>query len=71
MVYMVVVPPPHDAATTSHPVSSPAIHLTVTPYTRLNPGGVMPFAIGGPVLLILVIFFVYRHRRKQIDAGGS
>ncbi|HET9387515.1 MAG TPA: ABC transporter permease subunit, partial [Gemmatimonadales bacterium] len=71
MVYMVVIPPPHDAATTSHPVSSPAIHLTVTPYTRLNPGGVMPFAIGGPVLLILVIFFVYRHRRKQIDAGGS
>jgi ABC-type transport system involved in multi-copper enzyme maturation permease subunit len=71
MVYMVVVPPPSDAATTSHPVSSPAIHLTVTPFTRLNPGGVMPFAIGGPVILILVIFFVYRHRRKQIDAGGS
>jgi ABC-type transport system involved in multi-copper enzyme maturation permease subunit len=71
MVYMVVVPPPHDAGTTSHPVSSPAIHLTVTPYTRLNPGGVMPFAIGGPVLLILVIFLVYRHRRKQIDFGGS
>ncbi len=71
MVYMVVVPPPHNAATTSHPVSSPAIHLTVTPYTRLNPGGVMPFAIGGPVVLIIVIFFVYRHRRKQIDAGGA
>jgi ABC-2 type transport system permease protein len=71
MVYMVVVPPPTSHETTSHPVTSPGIHLTVTPFTRLNPGGVMPFAIGGPVVLALVIFFVYRHRRKQIDAGGS
>jgi hypothetical protein len=71
MVYMVVLPPPASTETTSHPVTSPGIHLTVTPYTRLNPGGVMPFAVGGPLVLALVIFFVYRHRRKQIDAGGS
>ena len=71
MVYMVVVPPPTSHETTSHPVTSPGIHLTVTPFTRLNPGGVLPFAVGGPVVLALVILFVYRHRRKQIDAGGS
>ena len=71
MIYMVVVPPPTSAATTSHPIASPAIHLTVTPFTRLNPGGVLPFAIGGPLVLALVIFLVYRHRHRQIDAGGA
>lgn len=71
MVYMVAIPDPGSPDATSQPVASGGIHLVVTPYTKLNPGGVLPFAIGGPVLLILVIFFVYRHRRKQIDAGGS
>ena len=71
MVYMVAIPAPGSPDATSQPVASSGIHLTVTPYTKLNPGGVLPFAIGGPVVLVLVIFFVYRHRRKQIDAGGS
>lgn len=71
MVYMVAIPAPGSPDATSQPVASSGIHLTVTPYTRLNPGGVLPFAIGGPLVLVLVIFFVYRHRRKQIDAGGS
>ena len=71
MVYIVAIPAPGSPDATSQPVASAGVHLTVTPYTKLNPGGVLPFAIGGPLLLILVIFFVYRHRRKQIDAGGS
>ena len=71
MVYMVAIPAPGSPEATSQPVASSGIHLTVTPYTKLNPGGVLPYAIGGPVLLVVVIFFVYRHRRKQIDAGGS
>jgi ABC-type transport system involved in multi-copper enzyme maturation permease subunit len=71
MVYMVAIPAPGSADATSHPVASSGIHLTVTPFTRLNPGGVLPYAIGGPVVLGLVILLVYRHRRKQIDAGGS
>jgi len=70
MVYMVVIPPPAGPEATSHPVASPGIHLTVTKFTRLNPGGVIPYAIGGPLLLGLVIFFVYRYRHRQIDAGG-
>ncbi|MHB0987153.1 MAG: ABC transporter permease [Bellilinea sp.] len=71
MVYMVLIDAPTSAETTSHPVASSGIHLTVTPFTRLNPLGVLPYAIGGPVLLGLAIFFVYHLRRKNIDLGGS
>lgn len=70
MVYMVGIPAPDGAEATSHPVTSPGIHLTVTKYTRLNPGGVLPYAIGGPVLLGLIIFVVYRRRHREIDAGA-
>ena len=71
MVYMVAIPAPVSSEATSQPVASSGIHLTVTPFTKLNPGGVLPYAIGGPLLLVVVIFFVYRHRRRQIDAGGA
>jgi ABC-2 type transport system permease protein len=71
MVYMVLIPEPESAEATSHPVTSSGIHLTVDPFTRLNPGGVLPFAIGGPVLLLAITYFVYRRRRQQIDMGGS
>lgn len=71
MVYMVLIPEPESAETTSHPVTSGGIHLTVDPFTRLNPGGVLPFAIGGPILLLVITYFVYRRRRQQIDMGGS
>jgi hypothetical protein len=70
MVYMVVVPTPSSPETTSHPVASSGIHLTVTPFTRLNPGGVLPFAIGGPVLILIIILGVYRLRRQGLESGG-
>lgn len=70
MVYMVVVPPPVGPQVTSHPVTSPGIHLSVTPFTRLNPGGVLPYAVGGPIVLGLIIFVVYRRRHREIDAGS-
>jgi ABC-type transport system involved in cytochrome c biogenesis permease component len=70
MVYMVAIPSPGGPEATSQPVASSGIHLTVTPYTKLNPGGVLPYAIGGPLLLGLVISIVYRRRRRQIDLGG-
>ena len=65
MVYMVAIPAPGSEKSTSQPVASSGIHLTVTPFTQLNPGGILPYAIGGPVLLGLIIFFVYRHRRRH------
>ena len=70
MVYMVVIPAPMGPEATSHPVASPGIHLMVSKYTKLNPGGVLPYAIGGPIVLGLLIFLVYRYRHRQIDAGG-
>jgi ABC-2 type transport system permease protein len=70
MVYMVVIPKPAGQDATTHPVASSGIHLTVTPFTRLNPGGVLPYAIGVPILLVIGIVFLYRYRNRQIDAGG-
>jgi ABC-2 type transport system permease protein len=69
MVYMVLLPEPASIETTSQPVASSGIHLTVTPFTRLNPGGVLPYVIGGPLLLLAGIVVIYRLRRRNIDEG--
>ena len=71
MVYMVLLPAPGSSETTSYPIASQGIHLTVAPFTRLNPGGVLPFALGGPIVVLVISLFVYRRRRQQIDLGGS
>jgi ABC-2 type transport system permease protein len=71
LVYMVVIPQPAGKDATSQPIASSGIHLTVTPFTRLNPGGVLPYAIGGPVVLGLIIYLVYRQRHRKIDEGGA
>jgi ABC-2 type transport system permease protein len=71
MIYMVVLPEPEKQDATSQPIASQGIHLTVTPFTKLNPSGVLPFAIGTPILILIIIYLVNRGRRKQIDAGGS
>ena len=71
MVYMVLIPTPSNSEATSQPLATSGIHLTVTPFTRLNPRGVLPYAIGGPLLLLVIIYYVYRRRNQQIDMGGS
>jgi hypothetical protein len=71
MVYMVLIPTPASTESTSQPVATSGLHLTVTPFTRLNPQGVLPYVIGGPVLLLVIIYLVYRRRNQQIDLGGS
>jgi ABC-type transport system involved in cytochrome c biogenesis permease component len=71
LVYMVLVPDPGGKDATSQPVASSGLHLTVTPFTKLNPGGVLPYAIGGPVLLGGAMFLLFRARRRQIDDGKS
>ena len=70
MVYMVLIPEPSATEATSLPVASSGIHLTVTPFTRLNPGGVLPFAIGGPILVLAGTYVIFRLRRRQIDSGA-
>jgi len=71
LVYTVVIPEPNGRDATSQVLASSGIHLTVTPFTKLNPGGVLPYAIGGPVVLVLGIIFLYRLRRRKIDMGGG
>jgi hypothetical protein len=70
MVYMVAVPEPESAETSTQAVASRGLHLSVTKFTTLNPGGVLPYAIGVPILVVLAIFLVFRLRNRQIDAGG-
>jgi ABC-type transport system involved in multi-copper enzyme maturation permease subunit len=71
MVYMVVIPEPTGPGSTSIPVTSPGIHLVVNPFTRLNPLGVLPYVVGGPIVLVIIIFLIYRARRRAIDDGSS
>lgn len=71
MVYMVVIPEPDGIEVTSQPVASSGMHLTVTPFTRLNPGGVLPLAIGMPIGLTLGMSLLRWRRRRGIDTGGS
>jgi ABC-2 type transport system permease protein len=71
LVYMVLIPQPKDENSTSQPIASSAIHLTVTKFTKVNPSGILPYAIGGPIVLILGIFILYRIRRRKIDMGEA
>jgi len=63
MVYLTVIPKPDGPETTSQPVSSSGIHLTVEPFANTNPGGVLPIAIGIPIALVLVSFLPRRSKR--------
>jgi ABC-2 type transport system permease protein len=71
MVYMVVIPEPAGPEVTSHPVSSSGIHLTVMPFARLNPGGVLPLALAMPMGLTLAVSLLRWRRRRGIDMAGS
>jgi ABC-2 family transporter protein len=71
LIYMVLIPEPKDQNSTSQPVTSSAIHLTVNKFTKLNPSGILPYAIGGPIVLVLGIILLYRFRRRRIDMGDA
>ena len=69
MVYMVLIPAPTNNESTSQPVATSGIHLTVRPFTRLNPIGVLPYAFGAPLIVLVLILFVNRRRNIIIHAG--
>jgi ABC-2 type transport system permease protein len=71
MVYLVALPEPPGTEITSQVAASSGLHLTVTPFTRLNPVGILPFVLGGPLVMILGMVVVYRLRSRQIDAGAA
>lgn len=71
IVYMVAMPQPADTESTSQAVASKGIHLTVAAYTRLNPGGVLPYALAGPAILSLALMIVTQRRNREIDTGTS
>lgn len=71
MVYIVLIPTPGSLESTSQPVASSGIHVTVQAVTMLNPGGVLPLAIGIPILLILSLVLLLWFRRRGIDSGNS
>ncbi len=68
LVYMVALASPASAGETSQPVSSQGIHLTVEQFFRINPGGVLPLAIGMPLALSGLLYGVSRARRRTIDS---
>jgi ABC-type transport system involved in multi-copper enzyme maturation permease subunit len=71
MVYMVLVPEPTSPQSTSQPVVSTGIHMTVTPFASLNPGGVLPLALGMPIGLTLLMFVLLWNRNRSINIGRS
>jgi hypothetical protein len=71
MVYMVLIPAPDSAESSSWPVTSAGMHVTVEISLNANPSGVAPYALGMPALLFGLIMFINYKRRLSIDAGDS
>ena len=71
MVYMVLIPETANVETTTHPVASPGIHLTVAPFTGFRSSSILPIVIAEPLILLAITYFIYRRRRQQLDLGGS
>jgi len=71
MVYTVAIPAPGGENLTSQPVASSGIHLTVMKHTRLNPAGVLPYTLGGPLALLIITILLHWQRRRSVDSGGE
>jgi ABC-type transport system involved in cytochrome c biogenesis permease component len=67
LIYMVVAPKPVGSTSTSRPITSSAIHLTVTQHTWLNPGNILPIAIGMPIVLTAAWLGLRALRRREIE----
>lgn len=65
MVYMTAIVKPGTPEETTLPVTGTGVHLTVQPFQSTNPAGVLPVAIGMPLILILVAFLLRRYWRRE------
>jgi ABC-2 type transport system permease protein len=66
MVYVVAIPQPDEHAS-SHPVTSPGLHLSVGAFTRLNPEGVLPVVIAVPLGIALTLLVLVRLRLRRLS----
>jgi ABC-2 type transport system permease protein len=66
MVYLVAVPEPGETST-SHPVTSPGLHLTIGAFQRLNPQGVLPVVIAVPLGVTLTLLVLVRLRLRRLN----
>jgi ABC-2 type transport system permease protein len=71
LVYLVAVPEPADTATGSAPVASNGLHLTVAPFTQLNPEGVLPVVILVPLGVAALGLLVLRRRVRGLAADDA
>lgn len=69
LVYLVVITKPAEATATTRPVASSAVHLTIKPVTRVNPGGILPLAVTTTGGLSFGAFGLHWLRRRGIDRG--
>jgi hypothetical protein len=65
MVYLVAIPEPAERST-SHPISSSGLHLTVGAFQRLNPEGVLPVVIAVPLGVALILLVLVRLRLRRL-----
>ena len=70
MLYMVAIPKPSRPELTSQPVASTGIHLTIKPFTKLNPKGILLYVVGTPLVLAIGMVYLLRRRRASVDRGG-
>jgi len=49
------------------PIASSITRFTVQPKKNLNPGQVLPVALGMPILLLAIIFIIQYRRNKKVD----
>lgn len=71
LVYLAVISKPAGATATTRPVASSAIHLTVKPVARVNPGGMLPLALVTTGGLSVGAFGLRWLRRRGVDTGRS
>ena len=71
MVYMVLVPDPNSSQSTSQPVVSTGIHMTVAPFASLNPEKILPLVLGMPIGLTLLMIVLVWNRNRNLDTGRS
>lgn len=69
MVYLTAIPKPQGPDSTSQPVSSSGVHLTVHAFAESNPGGVLPIAIGIPLALMALSILMHRSKRWRRETA--